>query len=163
MQVRLALGTELDVATSGEVSDGLNALGDRLSKPPPLPTFTDRIGADFVPAGGAPLIIDLGKPPTGRTWNLLSVTTFGVDDATVTANAKVALYCGDAQNPTLIQLKVPALTVPTFLSLTKGVLWCLDSQNMFARVTGAAALAPIGVIVPIAEWRECDVVARNGR
>lgn len=163
MQVRLSLGSEVDIVSGKELHEGLSTLGERLlGKEPIRPTFSFRPGADVMPATGA-LTLDLGRPPIGRMWNLLGVTTFGVDDATTTASAKVAVYCGDVQNATLVQLKIPALVVPTFQSVTKGVLWCMDSETLFARVTGAASTSPIGVIVHIAEWREYDIVMHTGR
>lgn len=163
MQVRLALGTEVDIASGQELNDGLGALGDSLRKrEQPKPLFFPRVAADFMPAAGA-LVLDLGRPPTGRMWNIMGVTTFGADDNTTTANAKVAIYFGDIQNPTLVQLKIPALAVPIFTTVTKGVLWCADSEILFARITGAAASAPIGVVVHVAEWRERDIVMHTGR
>jgi hypothetical protein len=163
VQVRLSLGSEVDIVSGKELTDGLSTLGERLlGKEPIRATYSFRPGADVMPAAGA-LTIDLGRPPIGRMWNLLGVTTFGADDATTTANAKVAVYCGDVQSPTMVQLKIPALVVPVFQSVTKSVLWCMDSETLFARVTGAIATAPIGVIVHIAEWRERDIVMHTGR
>lgn len=164
MEVKLAMGAAVDIASGKELTDGLDSLGERIlgGSQRPYPTLTYRPKADVMPTAG-PLTLDLGKPPVGRMWNIMGVTTYGVDDATTTANAKVALYCGDSANVTLFQLKIPALVVPSFLSITKGVLWCLDSESLFASVTGAAASAPIGINVHIAEWREVDVVAHSGR
>lgn len=162
MQVRLALGSEVDIVSGKEFDDGMSKLGSLLDKEPVRPNFFPKVAADNMPAAGA-LTLMLGRPPTGRMWNLLGVTTFGADDATTTANAKVAVYCGDSSNATLAQLKIPALAVPVFQSVTRSVLWCVDSEELFARVTGAAATSPIGVIVHVAEWRERDVVMRTGR
>jgi hypothetical protein len=163
VHMRLALGSEVDIVSGPELTEGLHGLGERLlGKEPIRPTYSFRPGADLMPAAG-PLKLDLGRPPVGRMWNLLGVTTFGADDATTTASAKVAIYCGDIQNVSLVQLKIPALVVPVFQSVTKSVLWCMDSETLFASVTGAAATSPIGVIVHVAEWREADIVMHTGR
>lgn len=164
MDIRLALGAEVDVVSSKELDAGLDSLGDKiLGKQRALPIYSFRTQSDVMPVGGGALVLDLGCPPTGRMWNIMAVTTFGSDDATVVANAKVALYCGDASNPSLVSLKIPAMIVPSFQSVTQKVLWCLDRESLFARVTGAAVAAQVGVVVTIAEWKECDVVAGSGR
>lgn len=164
MQVRFALGTELDIATKGELDSGLDSLGDRILKgsKPAQPFRFGITRAGLMPASGA-LVLDFNFPPAGRAWNIVGVTTFGVDDATTTTGAKVAIYCGDPSNLGLSQLKVPALTVPSFTSVPRLTMWCLRTETLVANVTGASATAPIGVTVHVAEWKETDVFGDTGK
>lgn len=157
------LGAELDIATGDELAQTSVDLKNEMRKGWAAKPFYDtRAGAANMPAAGE-LFIDLGSPQTGRLWNILGVTTFGSDDNTAVANAKVALYCGDPDTPSIVGLKVPGLAVPTFQSFSDRVIWCHSQSNVVAGVTGAASGTQIGVLVHIADWREEDVSAWSTR
>ena len=160
---RIQLGAEVDIASRDELDSGLDGLYDRLtSRKAPRPFYSERVASGLMPSSGG-LVLDLGRPPVSRVWNVTAITTYGSDDASTVANAKAALYFGDISNLGLSQLVIPALTVPTFLSITKGVLWVHSSASLLVNATGASAGAQIGVNVRILEWREEDITDRSGR
>lgn len=162
MEARIALGATLDIASSEELDDAKSEILGEFRKPLPKPNFGVRTEAGLMPASGA-LVLDLGSPPAGRLWNILAITTYGDDDATTVANARVALYTGNPDNVGLADLLVPALVVPTYADFAHGVLWCYSSENLVCRVTSAAANVQVGVNIQVAEWKEVDKLARSGK
>lgn len=163
MLVNLSLGGEVDIATGKELAETAAGLKSEMRKGwSSKPIYDTRAAAANMPAAGE-MFLDLGSPQTGRTWNVLGITTFGPDDNTVVANAKVALYCGDPDTPAIVGLKVPGLAVPTFQSFSDKVVWCHDNTNVVAGVTGAAAGTQVGVLVHIADYRTEDISAWSTR
>lgn len=165
MEVTLDLGAKVDIATGQDVCDlrdDIDALGKRK---PARPFYNSGIASNVIPAGNAPLVLDLGSPATGRIWNILGVTVLGADDATVLANAKAALYLdADPIQPGLAACAVPSLAIPVFNTFSDKVLWCHSNGNVVVNVTGTA-VAGSAVIAKVyyADWAEAAVSGNSGR
>lgn len=154
MLVHLNLGAEVDVASGDELREGLAGLESKLGKTPPRPTYLSFSGAKF----GASNII-VGSPPVGRIWNILSLTLVGNDDTTTIANARCAMYVdSQEQSLALNNCRVPGLTVPSYVTFSKGTLWAHADGSVIVNVTGAvAATDQVVATITVAEWREGDI------
>lgn len=154
MLAHLQLGAELDIASGKEVEEGFAGLAAKLGKVPPRPTYLSFSGSRF---GAGAFVI--GSPPSGRIWNVLTVTLTGNDDTTVVANARVAVYVDSQEgNLSLANCRVPGLVVPSFLSISKGTLWAHSNGSVMANVSGAvAATDQVVATISVLEWRESDV------
>jgi hypothetical protein len=161
MEVKLGADFMLDIATKGEIDDSLESA---FKKYDARPIYSTRAASGNVNADNSESFIDLGKPPVGRTWNLCGITVCGADDNTPLANAKVAIYFGDTNVPSITGLKIPALAVPSFQSFSDKVLWCHSTENLVAGISGTATPgAQVLVIAHVAEWIEKEITQHSGR
>lgn len=162
----LDLGASIDVVTGKEFGDGIDNLKkDLFGRKKPKPIYSARAGSVIMPAANpTETYIDLGRPPVGRVWNVLGITTAGNDSFTTVASANVSIYCGDSDSPSLVGLKVTGLAVPETYTVGEKVFWCHSTEHLVAGVSGAvAADSQVLVIAHIAEWVECDITANSGR
>ncbi len=154
MLIHLNAGAEVDIASGDELKSGLAALEEKLGKKPPRPTFLSftqsRLGAG---------VIVVGSPPSGRIWNLVTLSLMGNDDTTVIANARAALYVDSQEgNLSLATCRIPGLAVPSFTSISKGTLWAHSEGSVILNVSGAvAATDQVVATISVMEWREGDV------
>jgi hypothetical protein len=164
-EVQLNLGASLDIASGQEIENRFDSLEEKMfGRRSHGVIYLTKVAAGNVPASNAEFYLDLGFPPVGRIWNLTGLTVVGNDDSTALANAKVAIYFGDSQQPALSSVKIPGLVVPSFQSFSDKVLWCHSSENIVAGVSGtAAAGSQVLVLAHIVEYVEADVVAHTGR
>jgi hypothetical protein len=159
----LNLGAELDLATGNELAQTSMDLKQEMRKGwAAKPIYDSRAAANTSP-GVTEWFMDLGSPDVGRIWNILGVTVFGADDSTSVAGAKVSLYFGDSDTPSITGLRVPSMACPSFQSFSDKVLWCHNTANVVIGVTGVAAAQQIGALVHIANWREDDISAWSTR
>jgi hypothetical protein len=157
------LGAELDIATGQELAETSADLKSEMRKGwSAKPIYDSRASAAMSP-GVAEWFMDLGSPDVGRIWNVLGVTIFGSDDSTAVGAAKVSLYFGDSDTPSITGLRVPNMACPSFQSFSDKVLWCHSTANVVIGVTGVAAAQQIGALVHIANWRESDISAWTTR
>lgn len=160
MLTKLSLGAELDIVSGKEMESGLNEVLDEMrGKQDPKPQYFSRPGS--VTRTGT-FVLEIGKPPIGRIWNVLGLTVCGQTDATVPTTGSIALYFGDSANPMLSQLKYPKITVPSLTTFSGRGLWCTSAESIFLSATNTD-LTQLTGIAHIAEWRECDVVQSSGR
>lgn len=154
MLAHLQLGAELDIASGKEVEEGFASLAAKLGKVPPRPTYLS-FSASRLGAG----VIVLGSPPSGRIWNVVTVTLVGNDDTTVVANARVAVYVDSQEgNLSLANCRIPGLAVPAFTAISKGTLWAHSNGAVMANVSGAVATTDqVVATISVLEWRESDI------
>ncbi len=152
--VKLAVGAEVDLATGGELSDGLNGIKGMLEKSHARPLFmpftASRLGAG---------VLTVGRPPAGRIWNILSLTLVGNDDFTTLANTTAALYVdADPGALSLAQCRIPVQAIPSFQTISDETVWAHSSGDVCLNVRGAlAATDQVVATITVAEWRDCDV------
>lgn len=162
MITRLQLGAEVDIATKDELDHGIDSVLDELKgKRVPKPIYSTFAGSAI--SGVGSFVVELGRPPIGRVWNVLGITLAGSDDSTTVANAKAALYFGDPANGILSALKIPAMPVPYSQFISKGTLWCHSTEVAYVNISGAAGGLQVVAVLHIAEWREKDVAEHTGR
>lgn len=150
MGIELGASVELAIGKLDDISTALN-------KEEPRPLFIPRSGSNAA-AGGGPGVITIGRPPAGRVWNILSVTTTGVDDHTTLANAVAVLYVdADAANLSLSTARITGMVVPDWRAITSRTLWAHSSGDVCLNVTGNAASSLVNVTISVAEWREQEV------
>ena len=130
-----------------------------------LPVFSNRSAAGTMPAAG-PLILVLGHPGAGRTWNLLGWCVAGADDHSVVASATASLYVGDSFDsyagvPPLSQLRDPANVVPSFQTYPKESQWAGSSEDVFLVIYGAATGQAIVANLQLADYPESAVTAQS--
>lgn len=165
MDVRLAMGAELDIASSKEVTGARDDILDFLkSKKDVRPTYLTVPQAKPItnPFTG---VIEVGSPPTGRLWNVLGYSVCGQDDSTVSTGGTVALYIGDVPTtgaPTLTQLKQARITLPAMNTYSRNVMWCPSAQSVFFSLNALAGLTQFVGNIWVAEYREDDVLDRSG-
>jgi hypothetical protein len=152
------MGIELEADLSIGVALGskLDDIKGLLSKHP-KPLFLSLTASSTGP--GEDLV---GRPPSGKIWNLLSVSLTGVDDHTALANANCAIYVDSTVGSTgLAQCVIPALAIPSVLFISKGTLWAHSSGDVVANFSGSGITATTNVqaTMCIAEWSVNDVTA----
>lgn len=158
----MAVEFDLNVGVSAAIGK-LDAIHDVLRKEPPQPLQLAFSGSNSVLEGAG--VIRIGRPPSGRIWNITSVTVTGADDHTTVANVSVGLYVdSDGANLGLGQARLVALAVPSHQFISKGTLWAHSMGDVCANVQGTgASTQQVNVTIGVAEWRECDVTANTGR
>lgn len=166
MDVKLALGAEVDIA-SGKELDGLrDDIGGMFDKHRPVrPMYMTQVGSRAItdPFTG---IIDVGMPPAGRIWNVLGYAIVGNSDASPASAGTAALYIGDLPTtgvPTLAQVKSFASAVPFGATFGENVMWCPAPQHVFFSLAAVAGLTQFVANVFIAEYRADDLIQRTGR
>ena len=155
MAVELEASASIGIAIGSKLDD-ISAL---LKKEDPKPSFFDVPGSG-VGAGA----IRIGRPPSNKVWNILTITVTSADDHTVVASGFVSLYIdSDPFNLGLGQCKVPALAIPSFTSISRGTLWAHSGGEVVANAvgTGITATTPVNVTIGIAEWTVRDVARMN--
>lgn len=140
-EVEVAGGVMLDIASGNEVRDSEARLLDRIGGlRPERPLALTRENQQNAVVN-VPTVLRLGKPHAGRIWSLVYLTVAGADDRTVVANATVASYIGNPDNPSLTGLIDPAngSVVPNSASFSDKQFWVHDDESLFVIVYGAAA------------------------
>lgn len=158
MLAKIAIGGEIDVVGSKELADGLDGLGTSLTpKPRPKSNFYALPGSIVtVGTGTNTNVINFGSPPSGRCWDILGITTAGLDDFTVVAG-NVALYTGNRSTLSLGDLRVPKVIIPQYEDFGPRRLYCVGNQELYATVNGVAAGTVVNIVVTVSEWREKDI------
>jgi hypothetical protein len=164
MEFALDLGAKIDVATSGELTAGLDGLrNDIFSQRKPKPLYSHAVGASAIAADGT-ASIDLGSPATGRIWNVTGYVLFGNDDNALVANALAAIYFGDPDRVGIMGLVIPRLTIPSGASLSDEVYWCHPNENVVVTVSGTGlAGTQVGAKVFYTDWPEAAVAGHSGK
>lgn len=156
MLTKFKLDAEIDIATSGELAQAIDSTRE------PQPLRFPKVGSNSASNGGN-TIIDLGAPPTGKIWNILTVTLCGSDDHTaVTGSA--SLYVDSEVNQGnlgLANLRMPALAIPSFTSISNRTMWAHGNGNVVVNVTGTSGNPIVNCILGIAEYWEVDVGPRS--
>lgn len=157
MLAELKIGAELDIATGAEVADVGDSIVDRVSKRPLPHYFSLPQSSSSAASATVPFQLTFGSPPKGHMWDFLGCTTFGTDDHTVVAG-NVAIYFGNATSPSLLDLRVPALVIPTYEDNGPRRLSIEQGRSIYAFVSGVANSQVVSVIVHVAEWRTQDYI-----
>lgn len=167
MQVQLALGAEIDVASSGELKDVETNIGDMFDKNRPVrPMYFTQSGSIPSLVGPFTGMCRVGSPPAGRIWNVLGYTIIGDTDNTLSTAGNVSLYVGNLPstgNPSLSQAKDVGLIVPSGGRYGENVVWCPSPQEVFFKLTAITGLTSFVANVFIGEYREDDLLQRSGR
>jgi hypothetical protein len=163
MLIKLEAGAEVDLATGDELENvSSKLLGAIDSTNDARPIYTSRSAA--VVGTGALAILDLGRPPTGSIWLLRYITLFGNDFFTVVSGMTCGMYVGDPVSPSLAQLRIPGLAVPSCTFIPDTCMWCHPTDAVFV-VTSIVVPAgqQVGATVGIEEWLLKDVSRLSGK
>lgn len=167
MQISLSAGAEVDIASGRELSDGFDDLKDFMGKrQDALPHYFVQSGQASSLTGPVNTIVQVGSPPVGSAWNVLGFSICGEDDNVASTAGTVSLYIGGVPasgNPSLAQLRRPALTIPSAQDLNGKTYWCASGQYVFFKLTAIAGITAFVGNVFIAEYRLNEVVSRVGR
>lgn len=159
MLISLGADLEVDIATGGELKDGLDGVKKSVERSKP--------GAYLALAGTIPAavsgVIRIGRPPEGRIWNILSLTITGNDDHTAVTGTSALYVDSDEANLSLPQLCVPNITVPYFQSFTKEAVWAHSTGYVCVNYQGAGVGVQLVAVLRVAEYREGDVAGRDTR
>jgi hypothetical protein len=156
----------LDIATSGEIKEGVDSLHERLSasgKPKGIlrPLSRALSGLNVVNIGDT-VVLPLGRPDAGRVWILTRLTVLGDDDHTTKAGLVGALYVGDDANVGLSQCVRAGTTIPFTTTENERGYVVHDRETAFLNFT-ATAPNITGMVVANAlvwDYRDSDVVAQ---
>lgn len=166
MLVRFALGTELDIASKGELDESTDQLLDAINgRKHPRPVYTSVSKSATIPDPFTGTV-EIGSPPTSRVWEVLAFSACGLTDSAQSSGGVYALYIGDVPAsgvPTLSQLRVPRLVIPTSQTFSQKTQWCPSASSLFVNCTALAGITQIVLNVFVAEWREADVLDNSGR
>jgi hypothetical protein len=154
MELDLDLGAHLDFV----IGKHADAIAKKLAPHKPI---LNRAVAATTFGGSGETFLDLGSPAVGRVWEVTSMCVYGVDDNTVLANVKVALYFGDTFVPSMSSLCIPGVAVPSFTDVGDETLYCEASANIVAGITGTGN-GNVGVNITYKDWPESAIAARNG-
>lgn len=149
------MGIELEASFGIAIGDKLDELKGVLEKGHAKPLFIPFI-AGFTGSGA----VRVGSPPTGKIWNLLTVTMLGADDHTsVTGTAAVYVDC-DYNNLSTSMCRIPNLVIPSFTSISKGTLWAHSQGDVAVNFAGVAGGQEVVAVVTLAEYKETEVSER---
>lgn len=149
----MGLELEADFHLGAALGEKLDNIHSVLNKHEPRPTYLRIPRA--MPGATGQNILNFGKPPANKIWNILALAAFGTDDHTTVAGSNIALYGGDPDNVSLPALIYTGFTLPGTTTFSKDVLWAYPSEFVFANVTLTGA-ANIGAILTVAEWNIKD-------
>jgi hypothetical protein len=147
------MGIELEGI--GELSLSIGKLADHTKKlnEPARPFYFEIQGSTL--GNGATF---LGRPPMGKIWNILTVTCTGDGDDHTTVAGNVGIYTdADTSGLSVGRCKIPALIIPSFVSISKGTLWAHSTGDVSANVSGVSGTAEVIVTVTVAEWKQSEV------
>lgn len=164
MLAKIALGAEMDILSASELADGLDGVVGKLRREPvPRPNYYTRAGT-IVTNGTATNgnVLSMGSPPVGRIWDILGLTTAGLDDFTAVVGT-VALYVGNHNTISMSDLRVPKFSIPAYDDIGPGRLWCMPTQVLYCTVNGAVTNQTVNILIQVAEWREKDVINGSTR
>lgn len=135
------------------IGDKLDNIHKALAKEDPKPLFIE-----MIKGASGPGAVNLGSPPEGKMWNILSLMVTGGDDHTaVTGTA--ALYVDSHDDAlTVAQCKIPNISMPYSNFISKGTLWAHSTGNVVVNLVGVTAGQQITVNMGVAEWRVKDTV-----
>lgn len=167
MEARIALGAELDIASGqelGELGDDLKEFMGRDRTVRPRYFVQTGVGRGIV--GPASLLVPVGSPPSGSIWNVLGFSICGETDIVTSSGGKAALYIGSVPSsgqPSLADLRLPNLSVPTYSDFSNRTQWCAPSQWVFFNLVAINGIIQFVANVFIAEYREEDVISHYGK
>jgi hypothetical protein len=160
--INLGLNAEVDIATRDEQKADFDSLLKKRGAKPLLLTLVQS-NATFATGGGNG-VLSFGHPPSGKLWNILSVTLCGADDTTAVVG-KAALYV-DSESSTLglANLRMPNLVIPSWQTITRQTMWAHSTGDICINLTGLSTnITAVTVIVGIAEYHEGDIGAVTTR
>lgn len=156
----MGIDIEASASIGIAIGDKLDTIAGLLKKDEPRPHAFPQLIQSRVGNG----VIDLGRCPSGRLWNILTVTALGSDDHTSVANTFAGIYINsDTSNLGLAECRIPALTVPTFITVAHKSLWVDPMENIAANITTASGSQSVTIIVTVAEWSVHDIITPSWR
>lgn len=139
------------------IGDKLDDLTKVLKREPPKPLYFPLYAAITGPGS-----VKLGSPPTGRIWNILTLTLLGdVDDHTAVTGTGALYVDVDYQNLSVSQCKIPNLTIPSFTSISAETLWAHSQGDVAVNFAGVSAGVGVTAVITIAEYDEKEKTARH--
>jgi hypothetical protein len=138
MEVHLGAGAVVDLATSDEISKSTSSLVDAITKGSPQPLRFTQMGQKV---GQSTDPIDLGSPPIGRMWFILSLT----------------LCVGDMAAYHPGHIRVPAIAIPTYRTTSSDGLWVHPNENVYVITGSIPALQQIVVNIQVEEWNQAEI------
>lgn len=154
--MRLSLGgdAEIELASTDEIRAISDNAVSRIRAPHPKPRLKSNPASGVMPATG-PLILDLGSPPAGSVWSIISVVVVGSDDRTAVPAGIAALYLGGepSLNPSLMNLLEPgSTTIPVRWNYNPDMHFAHVGDSLYVLVYGAAAGLNIAAVSRYHEW-----------
>lgn len=150
MELDIGAAVELGFTTSLEKNKGL-------FRPVEVkPVFRPVSGSNAAQGGGSG-VIRIGRPPTGRIWNILSVTTLGSDDHT-SVTGTVGIYTdADSANLNLASCLIPNLSIPFFQTVGRRTIWAHSTGDVCANLVGVTGTNQVIVTIGVAEFIESEI------
>lgn len=148
MGIELEASFDIGVA----IGDKLDGIQSALKKEPPRPIFLS-----FPRGGVGPGVVRIGHPPTGRIWNILSVTLTGNDDHTAVTGTAGLYVDSDADTLSVAQCVIPNMSIPSALFISRGTLWAHSTGDVAVNFLGMGATIGVVAKITVAEWREADI------
>lgn len=148
MGVSLEASFDIGVA----IGDKLDSIDKALSREHPRPIFLP-----FVKGRTGPGVVSMGRPPTGRIWNILSLTLLGSDDHTTVAGTVGFYVDTDPDQLSVIGCVIPNLAIPSVTFISSKTLWAHSTGEVVANFLGMPATQEVVARISVAEWREKDM------
>lgn len=170
-EVHFALGADIDVTSSTELSDAVSGLKSHMDgkfRPSPLPIYRSLGAAGTFPASvGAAnslLQVSLGSPSAGRIWRVTRVLVLGADDHTTAAGIVGSIYVGDPANPFMMQAITEGRVLPFTQANNDEFVWVHSSEALFVNFSATAAVASaqtVAVTATAIEYVACASEAQT--
>jgi hypothetical protein len=162
MLIKVGANLEADIATRDELKGDV---GDLLKKGSPKPRIFPLVGSN-IGEFGQNTLIEMGRPPTGLIWNILTYAIFGGDDHTaVTGTA--ALYVDSEPNAAgmpLANLKIPNIAIPGHEFISRQTLWAHSGGSVVFNLAGlSSGTVAVNATMSIAEYHEGDITSLSTR
>lgn len=161
--VRIALGGEFDIASGEEMAKGFNDVKrswrDAMRRPKPIhrPLVKSTDASMVVPTAlGQSLVLTIGRPQSGRIWNITRVMVIGDDDTTAAMNIAAALYIGDSANVGLGQCVRHGQAVPWTTTENEKAYIVHDREDLFLRIVATGAATAKSFTATVTAWEYAD-------
>lgn len=163
---KIVLGGEIDVCTSDEMKDGLDAFGRDLkgsmAKPKRiLRPLTRSVTGLALSAGGTAVVV-LGRPDSGRVWVITNINVMGDDDTSPKTGLTGALYIGDPANVGIGQCVQFGQAIPWSGQQNEHAYVVHDREDAFIYLTASGAVTGQVVVTATAwEYRDVDIESQH--
>jgi hypothetical protein len=153
------LDVEADLSVQlGRLGRKVDAVGQRLDRPPPQPYFAQIANALKVDGGGDDLVFDMGGPAQGLAWYVLNLVIGGLTWGTTVGGKGLAVVTAStpttAQSVGLAQVRDEADTLPLPAFYSRGQFALKAPEHLFVIVTGGDAGKQYVVNAVVEEFQE---------
>ncbi len=159
-ELKMALGAVADIASGKEVADGVNKILDNLNGKKAYPKYFKRVAPGTSAASGD-LLLDLGGPGVGESWDVRAIVVIKTDPWTAGgANEKAGVYIGqgfasfaaNAGTAPIAELEDAGQSLPYTQHYVRGQLYVVYPNHIYVVVHSPAATTAYDAIARLVQF-----------